>query len=719
MRLIWKTFFVSFGTVFLCTVLLTAIISYREAERSLARLRAEQRLLAVTAASQIESGYAEQIWPFEMLSAIAKEPDFVSWQIVDGDGRVVLADQPVGDTPVSDLLKVSPRSDDPVRVGLPGDTAEFWVVPLRMRTERNAWLFRLGYDTASVQTQIRDIVFTNALAGMSLAVLLVGASLVVMRRVLRPLNAVTVAATQMAQGDLGVSLPPGGTDEIGELVRGFSVMVSRIMERDAKIKEHLDSLEKARGELEQRVELRTRELHRAKAAAEGAAVSVRESDTRMRGIIEYAADAIVTLNEAGAIEVYNPAAARIFGHSPEEVLGNPFQMLLPEGYIIDLATVSLVMAHEGGTTTIGSAGEARGRRKGGTTFPMQFALSQVHLEDKRLFTAIVHDVSERERAAQERADLNRRLVEASRQAGKAETAIDVLHNVGNILTSVNCSAALLARRIGQRRHDALHKVNHLFREHHRDLGRFLSEESRGRLVPAYLEELAKTMDEDQRGMLAELSSLTRDIDHIKEIVAMQQSYARVTVDVREPVGLTELMDDALRIAGVAAVAPDIIVVRDYVAGARAVIDRHKVLQILVNLINNAKQAISATAARRGTLTVRVRVAHGNTIRMEVIDDGIGIERENLVRIFRHGFTTRRDGHGFGLHGGALGAKQMGGTLTAASEGIGRGATFSLVVPCGPLPADAPTHAVASGASTGIAGASIAPPIAAPGAEGSA
>jgi PAS domain S-box-containing protein len=548
-----------------------------------------------------------------------------------------------------------------------------------MRTDRRAWLFRLGYDTASVQARIRDIVATNALAGFSLAVLLGGASLIAMQRVLRPLKAVTAAATRMAQGNLNVSLPPGGTDEIGELVRGFNVMVSSIKERDAKIQEHLDSLEQARGELEMRVESRTRELHRAKAAAEEAAASLRESDTRMRGIIEYAADAIVTLNEGGAIEVYNPAAARVFGYPPEDVLGRPFQMLLADGYAADLKNATIEWRAPEGSKPIGSSGEARGLRQGGTSFPMEFALSQVHLEDKRLFTAIVHDISERLRAQQERAELNRRLVEASRQAGKAEAAIDVLHNVGNILTSVNCAAALLGRRMARRRHEALVKLARLIREHEHDLGRFLREEPRGRLVPEYLEELAESMEEDTRGMLADLTSLTRDVDHINEIVAMQQSYARVAVDLREPVSLKELLDDALRITGISAVAPDISVIRDCASDARAVVDRHKVLQIVVNLVNNAKQAIAATPSQKGTVTIRVGV-QADTICVEVMDDGVGIEKENLVKIFRHGFTTRREGHGFGLHAGAIAAKQMGGSLTAASDGVGRGATFALTIP---------------------------------------
>jgi PAS domain S-box-containing protein len=678
MRLFWKTFFVSLGSVVLCTVLLTGIISSREADNSLARLRAEQRLLAVTAASQVDSGYAEHIWPFEMLSAIAKEPDFVSWQIVDGEGGVVLSDRPVAKDLHEELSRVALPSDTPVRANV-GDAVEFWTVPLHMRTHRNTWLFRLGYSTDSVRAQLRDIVLTNALAGLSLAVLVAVASLGAMRHLLRPLDAVTRAAKRMGQGNLTVSLPPGGKDEIGELVGGFSAMVASIRDRDMKITEHLESLERARSELEMRVDERTSELRKATAAAETAAISLGESDTRMRGIIQYAADAIVTLNMDGCIEVYNPAAAQVFGYPPEEILGKPFQTLLPNGYGIDLEHVAIESGTDDAPVRIGSSGEIRGRRKDGGTFPMEFALSQVDLGKKRLYTAIVHDVSERHRAQEELAELHRRLVEASRVAGKAENASDVLHNVGNVLNSVNVSAGILAERIGKERGQALIRVTHLLHEHQDDLGAFMTQDSRGKLVPAYLEKLAQTMDQDQREILGELSSLIRDVEHIKEIVSTQQSYARMNVDVREPVSLAEVMDDALRMVGIAAFAPKIVVSRDYAPGVRVVIDRHKCLQILVNLISNAKHAIQATASRSGRIVVRVHAADGNTVRMEVSDDGVGIPQENMVKIFHYGFTTKKDGHGVGLHGAALAAKQMGGMLAPASDGIGRGATFTLVV----------------------------------------
>jgi signal transduction histidine kinase len=474
-----------------------------------------------------------------MLSAIAKEHDFVSWQIVDGAGNIVLSDRPVTPALSAALSQARPSSADPLRVAVPEQRAEFWVIPLRMRTERNAWLFRLGYATESVRAQIRGIVFTNVLAGLSLAVLLAGVSLIAMRQLLRPLDAVTKAAARMGGGNLTVSLPAAGNDEIGELVRGFSAMVASIRERDLKITEHLQSLEEARLDLEARVDERTSELRR----------------------------------------------------------------------------------------------------------------------------------------------LNRRLVEASRQAGKAEMASEVLHNVGNILNSVNVSATMLGEKLAQRRFEALARVNGLLGEHSGDLGLFLTEDPRGKLVPEYLERLASTMRDEQQAAEVELTSLVRDIEHIKEIISMQQSYARVTVDVREAVPLGELMEDALRMAGLTGGARDIEVVREYTPEVRVVIDRHKTLQILVNLISNAKHAIAATAPQKGRIVLRARLENDDKmIRMEVADDGVGIPQENMVKIFQHGFTTKKEGHGFGLHGCALAAKQMGGTLTAASDGAGRGATFSLAMP---------------------------------------
>jgi C4-dicarboxylate-specific signal transduction histidine kinase len=112
------------------------------------------------------------------------------------------------------------------------------------------------------------------------------------------------------------------------------------------------------------------------------------------------------------------------------------------------------------------------------------------------------------------------------------------------------------------------------------------------------------------------------------------------------------------------------------------VDKHKVLQILVNLVRNAKYACDESGKTDKQITLRVDVAEGG-VRISVIDNGVGIPAENMGRLFTHGFTTRQSGHGFGLHSGALAAQELGGSLHAVSDGPGRGAAFILELPCVP------------------------------------
>jgi signal transduction histidine kinase len=310
---------------------------------------------------------------------------------------------------------------------------------------------------------------------------------------------------------------------------------------------------------------------------------------------------------------------------------------------------------------------------------MHIALSEVRLEDRRLFTAIVRDITEQRRAEAEKQELHEQLVGASRRAGMAEVATSVLHNVGNVLNSVNVSITLVSDRLVKSRMSALVKAAALFREHEAHLAEFLVSDERGRRLPSYLEKLGASLEEERQSILGELGSVTRDIDHIKHVVQSQQSYAKVDIDFRELVQLEEVMEDAVRISNSAVGDESLDVVREYEPTPPVSIDRHKLVHILVNLINNAKQAAAGMARAR---RIRLRIARlgAGEVELAVLDNGVGISNENLPRIFNHGFTTKQDGHGFGLHGAALSARQMGGELTAHSEGVGQGARFSLVLP---------------------------------------
>jgi len=136
----------------------------------------------------------------------------------------------------------------------------------------------------------------------------------------------------------------------------------------------------------------------------------------------------------------------------------------------------------------------------------------------------------------------------------------------------------------------------------------------------------------------------------------------------------------LRMNSAALVRHQVQVIRDYDASAPHItVEKHKVLQILVNLIRNAKYACDESGRPDKHLTVRVTNGDGR-VRIVLADNGVGIPPENMTRIFNHGFTTRKDGHGFGLHSGILAARELGGSLNAHSDGPGRGATFTLELP---------------------------------------
>ena len=275
--------------------------------------------------------------------------------------------------------------------------------------------------------------------------------------------------------------------------------------------------------------------------------------------------------------------------------------------------------------------------------------------------------------------LHKQLVDTSRRAGMAEVAASVLHNIGNVLNSVNVSEGLLTEKVRGSKAPNLTKAVVLMREHENELGPFLTEDEKGKHLPGYLVKLGEHMVQEQAIVLQELTSLTDNIEHIKAIVGMQQSYAKA-VGVLEPVSLAELVEDSLKLNTTALTRHEVRVVREFADLPPAIVDKHKVLQILVNLVRNANYALDQSKSKERQLTLRVGAARGGCGRIEVGDNGIGIPKENLAKIFANGFTTKKEGHGFGLHSAALAAKEMGGSLTAHSDGPDHGATFTLDLP---------------------------------------
>jgi PAS domain S-box-containing protein len=296
--------------------------------------------------------------------------------------------------------------------------------------------------------------------------------------------------------------------------------------------------------------------------------------------------------------------------------------------------------------------------------------------------AIARDITKRKNAEAKLEQMHKQLADASRLAGMAEIANNVLHNVGNVLNSVNISAGMIGAKLRDSKDQGLARAVQLMNEHNADLGDFFTRDAKGRALPGYLNKLVAALAAEKHSIATELESLTRSIDHIKDIVATQQSYSGATSLV-EAVQIEELLEDAVRINAAAIARQRVAIIKEYAQVPALLLDKHRVLQILTNLVGNAWQAMEGVLDRVHQITLRTQVS-GPTdtprLMIRIEDNGRGIARENLARLFTHGFTTRQDGHGFGLHSCVLAAKEMQGTLTAHSNGPDQGATFTLELP---------------------------------------
>ncbi len=446
-------------------------------------------------------------------------------------------------------------------------------------------------------------------------------------------------------------------DELGMLTDDFNAMLGQIQEQAAALQAANESLEK-------RVEERTQELER--------------SLSLLHSTVESTGDGILVVDRQRKVATYNrkfvtmwqvPEAAIASGEDEEILRSVRDQLKEPEE---ELRIVRELYEH-----------------------PEMPNFGVVEFKDGRIFERLslpqclgkeivgrvwnFRDITERKQAEKKLEALHGQLLDASRQAGMAEVATNVLHNVGNVLNSVNVSASLVCEQVRKSKAGNVTKLAALVNEHQPDFAAFLTSDPKGMEVPRYLVGLGALLTQEQADVLKELQSLSANIEHIKEIVAMQQNYSKMC-GVLESVSVDELIEDAVRMNNAALVRHEVKVVREFSKTPPIMVEKHKVLQILVNLIRNSKYALDESGRPDKQLIVRAGKNGSDFIQVSIIDNGVGIPPENLGRIFEHGFTTRKTGHGFGLHSGALAAKEMGGTLTAHSDGPGKGATFTLELP---------------------------------------
>lgn len=276
------------------------------------------------------------------------------------------------------------------------------------------------------------------------------------------------------------------------------------------------------------------------------------------------------------------------------------------------------------------------------------------------------------------------VVRTARVAGMSEISTGVLHNVGNTLNSVNVAVNVLSERVRDSKLAKLERVVEMIESQGEKLGEFITNHPKGKHVAPFLAEVAKLMRHEHEQIAAETTKLQSGVEHLRALVASQQELAGKN-ELREPVRLEEQVALAATLADLPrAVEAGLAFEVSGTGIGRVLVDRHKLVQVLVNLIKNAREAIVEAGRRPGRIHVSC-ARQGDRLRVSVEDDGCGIPPENLTRIFQHGFTTKAGGHGFGLHSSANAAVEMQGRIDVESNGLGHGARFILDLPFDPAP----------------------------------
>jgi PAS domain S-box-containing protein len=407
---------------------------------------------------------------------------------------------------------------------------------------------------------------------------------------------------------------------------------------------------------------------------------LRKAETMFRNTFDQAPIGIAHADRSGRLLRCNPSFWAMLGYEPTDL---DHRTIADVTHPDDVERVSAELKRLWNNDIPYVDLEKRYLRKDGSFLWVRMTTALVREGDAKPEYSVefLRDISARKESAEELERVHKQLMIASRQAGMAEVATNVLHNVGNILNSVNISASLVTERIKQSKAPGVSRLAALLKEQGSSVGEFLVRDERGKRVPEYLTSLGEQLLTDQRMELEELVSLRDNLEHIKDTVAMQQSYAKLC-GVTETVAVAELVEDSLRLNAGAFVRHGVTLRREFGEVPPITVDKHKVLQILVNLVRNAKYACDESGRSDKLITLRIEAAPAG-VRICVIDNGVGIPAENMSRLFTHGFTTRVDGHGFGLHSGALAAQELGGSLRVTSEGPGRGAAFMLELPCAP------------------------------------
>jgi PAS domain S-box-containing protein len=464
----------------------------------------------------------------------------------------------------------------------------------------------------------------------------------------RQLGSLAEGSRQISAGNLGYQIPIRGSDELAQTAGTFNQMSLDLQQSYRKLNDALEEARRTGGKLAL-------------------------SEAKMRAVLDGAVDGIITIDDRGIIESFNPAAEKIFGYPLQEVIGKNVSLIVPEPHKSRHDRYIRNYSKTGIAKIIGVGRETEGEHKNGEKFPIELGISEIKIGQKRLFTGLVRDISQRkqteeelrqhrenleqlvEERTRELKDTQQKLIEQAFESGRAQLAAMMLHNIGNAITPFAAQVEALKGNLPE------HVVNYLEKsyaelcDHIEGLGTYVRENHRGQKVFAYLGELIDSLKEFQGNLHLNVDKMQTSLDYVGDILSLQQTYAPGEKEIRQMTDLNTLIESALQMQ----------------AGA---LDKRGI----VNLIKNAYEAIDARPQPGGTGQIHVKSYSDKArIEVEITDSGIGIDPGRIEEILELG-RSRKGSTGLGLYYCKMFMQNNNGLLAITSPGIDQGTTLRLV-----------------------------------------